>query len=314
MGQKLLKEIREHIRSCTWINAHLFFVLVIGFITGILFTTHTASSRTTTFNRLKQQSTDQTVCTNKYLALLENAITGTLYNDVVLKSIQNISQKDFRIDEKRYRGNDWPGEAGHTMVGHLRLRNIRDLLLNIISNGIQGDFAEFGVWRGGSCIYASGLFDIMGIGDRHVHVFDAFGKLDSETGGYGSSNDYLAVSELQVRFNFWKYGLLSEDRVKFYQGLFQDTAPIFRKALEHSKRKLSVLRIDGNFYDSYMAVLDNLFDLVSEDGYVIFDDIRSHPDVQKAWNDFQKSREVEIPLTFIDDHSAFFKKTSNSQR
>lgn len=307
MGPGLLKEVCVHTLSGIRSKTQLLYAFVLFIcITGLKLTT----SNTTSDRMI--QSTDQTVCTNKYLALLENAITGSLYNDVLLQSRDNISQNDFKIDEKRYRGNGWPGEAGHTMVGHLRLRNIRDLLLRVISSGVDGDFAEFGVWRGGSCIYAAGLFDVMGIRDRHVHVFDAFGKLDSETGGYGASDNYLAVSEIQVRFNFWKYGLLFGDTVKFHKGLFQDTAPTFRKAMLQSKRKLSVLRIDGNFYDSYMAVLQNLFDLVSKDGYVIFDDIRSHPDVQRAWNDFQKSRKVEIPLTFIDDHSAFFQKTSGS--
>ena len=243
---------------------------------------------------------------NKYLSLLENALTGSLYNDKPLKTV-NVTERDFRIDEVRERGNDWPGDTGHTMVGHLRLRNIKETLLNVIYSGIEGDFAEFGVWRGGSCIFAAGIFDIMEVKDRQVHVFDAFGKIDPQTGGYGPSDNYLAVSAIQVRFNFWKYGLLN-DMVKFYPGMFQDTAPMFRKEMEKNKKKLSVLRIDGNFYDSYLSVLENLFDLVSELGYIIFDDIRSHPDVERAWKDFLSSRGIEVPLINIDDHSAYIQK------
>lgn len=287
----------------TWSKAYIF-ILFVPYIYIILVNVLPPPDHV-----LRNQSRDHNTCTTKYLTLLENAVTGTLYNDAPLQSIKNVSQQEFRIDENRLRGNDWPGEVGHTMVGHLRLRNIRELLFRVIAQDVEGDFAEFGVWRGGSCIYAAGLFHVLGIRDRQVHVFDAFGKLNSETGGYGPNDNYLAVSELQVRFNFWKYGLLVDDNVKFYRGLFQDTAPIFSEALQQSKRKLSILRIDGNFYASYMAVLESLFDLVSKNGYVIFDDIRSHSDVQKAWTDFQKSREVEIPLTFIDDHSAYFQKS-----
>ncbi|KAI8107449.1 hypothetical protein M9435_002478 [Picochlorum sp. BPE23] len=247
----------------------------------------------------------------KYLTLLENAVTGSLYNDVTLKTHGNItdmSESEFALDEKRMRGNDWPGETGHTMVGHLRIRNIKEILFDVIRSQTEGDFAEFGVWRGGSCIFAAGLFDILNERERMVHVFDAFGKLSSDVGGYGNNNDYLAVSQTQVKFNFWKYGLLNHRRVQFHQGLFQDTAPQFRRELDRNGRRLAVLRIDGNFYDSYYDVLENLYDHVTKNGFVIFDDIKSHPDVQRAWNDFQKVRMLDIELTYIDDHSAYFRK------
>jgi hypothetical protein len=42
----------------------------------------------------------------------------------------------------------------------------------------------------------------------------------------------------------------------------------------------------------------------------IFDDIRSHKAVQKAWNDFQESRglhDVQL-INNIDNHSAYFQK------
>jgi hypothetical protein len=62
------------------------------------------------------------------------------------------------------------------MVGNLRIRNIKELLLDVIASDVKGDFAEFGVWRGGSCIFAAGLFEVMGVKDRQVHVFDASGN------------------------------------------------------------------------------------------------------------------------------------------
>lgn len=241
-----------------------------------------------------------------YLDLLEKSVTGTLYNDRIMS--EYTTEIDFRVDDGRFRGNDWPGETGHTMVGNLRIRNIKETLMGVIASNVRGDFAEFGVWRGGSCIYAAGLFEVMGISDRHVHVFDAFGKLDAGTGGYGSNDDYLAVNKTQVMYNFWKYGVLAKESVHFYQGLFQVTAPQFKEYLQRNGKVLAVLRIDGNFYDSYYSVLDNLYDLVSRNGYVIFDDIRSHPAVQKAWNDFQKFHGLDIQLIHIDDHSAYFKK------
>lgn len=244
-----------------------------------------------------------------YLDLLEKSVTGSLYDDRIMN--EHTTEKDFKLDDRRFRGNDWPGETGHTMVGNLRIRNIKETLLDVIASDVKGDFAEFGVWRGGSCIFAAGLFEVMGITDRQVHVFDAFGKLDASVGSYGAvNNNYLAVNQTQVKFNFWKYGLLENDKVKFYQGLFQETAPKFKEYLQQNGKALAVLRVDGNFYNSYYSVMDNLYDFVSMNGYVIFDDIRSHEAVQKAWNDFQKSRGLhDVQLINTDNHSAYFKKT-----
>jgi len=89
-----------------------------------------------------------------YLDLLEKAVTGSLYNNILMN--ENTTENDFKLDDRRFRGNDWPGQTGHTMVGNLRIRNIKETLLDVITSSVEGDFAEFGVWRGGSCIYAAG--------------------------------------------------------------------------------------------------------------------------------------------------------------
>ena len=197
----------------------------------------------------------------QYLKLLEMALTGSLYTDTNIDS--ETVEDNFRLDEMRVRGNGWPGAVGHTMVGHLRLQNIKETLLSVIENNVEGDFAEFGVWCGGSCIYAAGLLRVMGQTSRKVHVFDAFGVLDSSTGSYDGDNSYLAVNQTQVMYNFWKYDLLDHAHVFFHKGDFIQTAPEFKQKL-NAGGSLAVLRIDGNFYDSYYSVLDSLYDHVSK--------------------------------------------------
>jgi Macrocin-O-methyltransferase (TylF) len=46
-------------------------------------------------------------------------------------------------------------------------------------------------------------------------------------------------------------------------------------------------------------------------GFVIFDDIRSHPGVQDAWRDFQADQMFVEPITHMpepDAHGAWFRK------
>ena len=198
-------------------------------------------------------------------------------------------------------GEDWPF-VGHTMTGHKRLRNVEEVIRTVINEGVPGHFAELGVWRGGSCIFAKAILRALGEDrDRDVLVFDAFQSF----GGYGGNDVYLAVSLEAVQHNFDKYGLLDEN-VRFYKGLFKDSVPRFRKL--HGDETISVLRIDGNFYDSYQDAFYYLYELVPVGGFVIFDDIRSHPAVMQMWLDFQADQHVTEELTTIDIHSAYFRK------
>ena len=97
------------------------------------------------------------------------------------------------------------------------------------------------------------------------------------------------------------------------QGFFRDALPGLRAQYLADGRKISVLRIDGNYYDSYMEVLFNLYELVPIGGYVIFDDW-SFPVVRQALADFAAMFSVlEYPawVQFPDDlRGVFFRKTA----
>ena len=51
-----------------------------------------------------------------------------------------------------------------------------------------------------------------------------------------------------------------------YQGWFSDTLPSFKK------RNLSILRLDGDWYESVMTSLQYLYPMVVQNGLVILDD------------------------------------------
>lgn len=167
----------------------------------------------------------------------------------------------------RQTGNDWP-LVGHTMVGHKRLVNVRDLLLDVLAKDVPGDFIELGVWRGGLCIYAKALMDThLPPQKRSVFAFDVFEPLP----GYGGAEAYLAVSESSVQHNFKKYGLL-DDRVKIVKVLFKESVPKF--AAENPNVKIAVLRLGSIFYDSHQDCFYYLYEQLQVGGYLIMDDVR----------------------------------------
>ena len=259
---------------------------------------------------------------NRYIDLIENAVTGSLHDEAgrcIMGGDRYTCSATTGEDGKpvfaaynstlRLLGRDWP-PYGHTMVGHMRLRNIRDLLQRVKQDKVEGDYVEMGVWRGGSCIYAKAVIDVeLEQPERHVHLLDAFGLVKDYNHGKGSS--FLAVERDQVRHNFEKYGLL-DDRVHFHRGLFAETVPLFGAELRRQKRQIAVLRLDGNFYDTHLDAFYHLYELVPVGGFVIFDD-GHHPEPKRAIVDFRRQQSIpssEWQLLDVDGNAKYMRKVA----
>ena len=218
-----------------------------------------------------------------------------------------MTERTEQFDESsREGGSDWP-LVGFTMVGMKRLDNVQFCIENVLTNNVQGDFVETGVWRGGSSILAKAIFRYHGANNRIVWCCDSFAGMptpDSKDLSLDPNSDfsdrsYLAVSEEQVANNFKKFGLFNEN-VRFVKGWFKDTLPTA------PIRDIAVLRLDGDLYESTMDALTHLYDKVSNGGYVILDDYNWWPGCREAVNDFRNSRGIESPLQEIDDAAVFW--------
>ena len=110
----------------------------------------------------------------------------------------------------------------------------------------------------------------------------------------------LAVSLERVRENFAKFDLL-DDQVRFLQGWFRDTLPAA------PIKKLSILRLDADIYQSTIDVLNALYSKVSIGGYVIVDDYNSWPHCKQAVDDFRKAHGIRDEIVKIDGGAIFWK-------
>jgi len=197
-------------------------------------------------------------------------------------------------------GMDWP-EDGDTMVGLVRLTNLEYCALSALERNVPGDLVEAGVWRGGAVIFMRAVLRAYGDQDRLVWAADSFQGLpkpDSDAypqdkGDALWSYAQLAVSVHQVRDNFRRYGLL-DDRVRFLEGWFRDTLP------DGPIERISVLRLDGDMYESTMLALDSLYKKVSPGGYVIIDDFGSVPACRRAVEDFRVRQGIYEPVIPVD--------------
>ena len=77
-------------------------------------------------------------------------------------------------------------------------------------------------------------------------------------------------------------------RFETRKGWFQDTLPLFRS----ESPTIALLRLDGDWYESTMECLENLYDLVVPNGIVIFDDYLAWDGCARAVHVSPESAEV----------------------
>jgi O-methyltransferase len=210
----------------------------------------------------------------------------------------------------RAEGRDWPPGA-ETMVGRARLENVARLCRAALDDGVPGDFAETGVWRGGVTILMRAILEAYGDADRQVWVADSFEGLpapDAERYPADAGLDWSGVGVLKVgadlvRANFERYGLL-DDRVRFLEGWFCDTLP------QAPVETLAVLRLDGDLYQSTMDALVALEPRVSPGGYVIVDDYGGWASCRAAVDDYRASNNIAEPIETVDWTGAWWRKST----
>lgn len=243
--------------------------------------------------------------TKLYLDLMAKTLTGMIYGN---PPIAVFGWKEFKPLD-RERGTDWPSQA-YSMVGEKRMNNFRTLIERVIEEKVSGDIIETGVWRGGACIMARAVLMAYGITDRKIILADSFEGLPPPYGkAYPADKDAtwhemtpLAVSLEDVRENFKKFDFL-DDQVVFLKGWFKDTMPLVES------KKIAVLRLDGDMYESTITVLDSLYDKVTAGGWVIVDDYDLVPACKQAVTDFLERRKLTPKILPIDGIGVYFQKT-----
>ena len=208
----------------------------------------------------------------------------------------------------RGEGRDWPADA-ETMIGLKRLDNLQSCIECILEDGIPGDLIETGVWRGGASIFMRGVLKAYDDTTRCVWAADSFQGLPKATPGVwrdderGRLSEFgtLAVSMEQVRANFDRYGLL-DDQVRFLPGWFRDTLP------SAPIQRLSLMRLDGDMYESTMDAIEALYPKLSIGGYCIIDDYYTHSGARQAVNEYRERNAISEPIEQIDWAGGFWRR------
>ena len=173
----------------------------------------------------------------------------------------------------------------------------------MIEKGIEGDFAECGVAAGNNlaAMCAAGRkgwgFDsfegIPWAGDND----DIQPGMSRKTENKGLSSSGISSHSIEdVHANMKLWGIENYELIK---GWFQDTLPMFKK------RKLSILRLDGDLYESTIISLRFLYPHLSSGGFLIVDDWELYG-CRKAFNDYFNDKKIDYK--FDDGNVKYFTK------
>ena len=188
--------------------------------------------------------------------------------------------------------------APYTMTSPERLWSLLGAVRHLIDTGVEGDFVECGVWRGGSVMAMASELQSLGVNDRKIWLYDTFAGMtaptqeDVEAGTGTLAGSMLATTPVEDGNNVWCVAGLADveanvrgtgypfDRFTFVEG---DVAQTLR---ERAPEKISLLRLDTDWYESTKVELEVLYPRLSVGGVMILDDYGHWQGARKAVDEY----------------------------
>jgi O-methyltransferase len=248
--------------------------------------------------------------TSLYLDLLKRTLTNTLF-----EVEPDADQPDELYFVNEFIDHYIKGNA-ISMLPLMRFENLQSCIVDVVAKGVRGDLIETGVWRGGATIFMRAVLKAYGVKDRCVWVADSFeGLPEPDAEKYPveakahqgavmkEAYNHFAASIEDVRRNFQAFGML-DDQVRFLKGWFKDTLPTAPIGA------IAIMRLDGDYYESTMDALVNLYDKLSVGGYAIIDDYGEDTWTycRKAVDDFRRERNIEDPMIRVDSKCYYWQR------
>jgi len=180
----------------------------------------------------------------------------------------------------------------------------------VVKNNILGDMVECGVASGGSSMVMAHSLLQLGDKSRKIYMYDTYAGMP-EPGEYDVRyNDKPAHEQWARRqkgdINTWCYGSLEDvkarmqstgypmNQIVFIKGDVADTIP------KTVPEKISILRLDTDWYESTRHDLEHLFPLLSKNGILFIDDYGHWKGCRKAVDDYFRENNIHMLLDRVD--------------
>jgi len=183
-----------------------------------------------------------------------------------------------------------------TMVSREQLISTLLASKHVCNAGVEGDFVECGVWRGGNSIIAADVFNRMTT-NKEVYLFDTFAGMTEPTEadkpnfkGYSTRDRFLA--DQRGTHNEWCYASLEEVMGHFQTRDLVHKAKFIKgdvlRTLDDADipQKISILRLDTDWYQSTKKELEVLWPRLQDGGILMIDDYDYWSGVKTAVDEF----------------------------
>lgn len=203
-----------------------------------------------------------------------------------------------------------------TMASRERVIATINACKHAVEAGIEGDFVECGVWRGGNSIAAKLTFEHYG-SDKKVLLFDTFAGMTApsalDTTSFSSASTIDKFKQSQTgEHNEWCFASLEDVRANFEQaGAALSGVSFIRGDVTQTladkvnlPARICVLRLDTDFYDSTKAELEALYPLLSIGGSLLIDDFGHWDGARRAVEEYLSALPPQRrPLLHFTDYT-----------
>jgi O-methyltransferase len=190
----------------------------------------------------------------------------------------------------------------YTMTSKERMYALFEAVKYIETNNVEGDIVECGVWKGGSSMVAA--LSLSKNSNRKLYLYDTYegmnepSEADKNVIGEDAKNTWdnrdkceSSLDEVKGNLSLTNY---DTDKINYIVGKVEDTIP---SNLPH---KISILRLDTDWYESTKHELIHLFPLLQPDGVLIIDDYGHWVGARKAVDEYISENNIKILLNRID--------------
>lgn len=198
----------------------------------------------------------------------------------------------------------------YTMTSKERLVSLIRAIRYIGKNNIVGDFVECGVWKGGSIMAMILALKKINSLDRRIWICDTFQGMtspisdDSKFDGT-PAKDLLEKDKERIS-NVWAVSGLEEVKSNIESLKYPDylleyvVGPVEQTLPDLNIQKISLLRLDTDWYESTKVEMELLFPRLVKGGILIIDDYGHWQGCKKAVDEYLDSLNRPYFLNRID--------------
>jgi O-methyltransferase len=251
---------------------------------------------------------------------------------IIIAKIRSIVNR-FGINIVRYRETYYPPDFSssnlatctavqpYTMTSPERVNSLIEAVSYIVANNIDGAMVECGVWKGGSSMAIMMTLKKLMAESRELYLYDTFAGMNAptdedisfdgekaitqfnETKISDDTSDWCLSSLAEVTKNVFSTGY-PQDKIHFVTGKVEDTIPV------NMPKKIALLRLDTDWYESTKHELTHLFPLLQQNGVLIIDDYGYWNGARKAVDEYISGKNICILLNRIDNSGRIAIKTA----